>query len=848
MPNLTDTRWIVEDLLDGLTSVVVTANVSGMTTDENDPDLGVFPGMGYANEVVDDAPVAYWRLGESPLVSNGAGTVFADETGVHPGTYNNVYGYYTALTIPGVLKGDPNRAWSMENNYYSYIAVPRLGVGDVPLEVGDAFTLEAWVRPSYDSYMTVMTGMAGPMPAMQIVQRVLKLSNASATRFIASAIPTSEVPADQWSHCVITKDGTDVHLYVNGVDVTDVDSVSNYTFVNSDAIDPQPCNDTFDSDISGWQQASWVGYTGNTATISWQAADGYPGLGCLAAAFTGRGQDAAFRRPLTTTLYAGITYTLQFAVKSVGGSGSLSWGFGSIANTGLRATALNYSISTSWVYRSLTFTPTYDVVDPAVWIAGYGSITQTIEVDQVTVSATVDGSWRLGGARSNNYWLAGGWDEFAIYDYALTPERVALHYDLGITGNPGIRTAWGGAEIRSPGRLTVSTTGSDYVPATYVWRVTDPLLGTLEAVRSVTDGSDINAFLESGSYLIEMSQMDPGDGTSLVLTLTLQRISQISMGMLLRGVGAAQFTWARLFDLGGIGVLSWSRPFDIETTPLVVRWRRPFDIAGGVGLAWSRPFDLGEGGARWFWSRPFDLIDDNGQDPGGGVVIPPQPVPINAVQRIHLVGSVGGGSFILTFAGQSTANIQYNATAATIQSALEALSNVDPGDIVVTGGPLYLGHPVTLTFGGQYAGVDVPLVVITTYFVGFVTAVAGITESFTVDIWGATGRREASHTDEVTGTTEAEFNVIVPASGSTIIDIEIPVASLLSYWIFSDKDLTMTENDDGSPDLTVALAAGSPWYWPGYGAQPFVVDVVTLKFTNAGASDALVKGGFLMED
>lgn len=42
------------------------------------------------------------------------------------------------------------------------------------------------------------------------------------------------------------------------------------------------------------------------------------------------------------------------------------------------------------------------------------------------------------------------------------------------------------------------------------------------------------------------------------------------------------------------------------------------------------------------------------------------------------------GNFTITFNGQTTANIAYNASAATVLSALEALSNVDPGDVAVT--------------------------------------------------------------------------------------------------------------------------------------------------------------------
>jgi hypothetical protein len=80
--------------------------------------------------------------------------------------------------------------------------------------------------------------------------------------------------------------------------------------------------------------------------------------------------------------------------------------------------------------------------------------------------------------------------------------------------------------------------------------------------------------------------------------------------------------------------------------------------------------------------------------------------PANAVQTLTITGTPTGGTFKLAFQGQTTAAIAYNASAATVQSALEALSNVDPGDVTASGGALP-GTPVVLTFGGRYAGADV---------------------------------------------------------------------------------------------------------------------------------------------
>lgn len=81
---------------------------------------------------------------------------------------------------------------------------------------------------------------------------------------------------------------------------------------------------------------------------------------------------------------------------------------------------------------------------------------------------------------------------------------------------------------------------------------------------------------------------------------------------------------------------------------------------------------------------------------------------VDEVQTVTLTGSPAGGTFTLTFDGEQTAGIAYNATAGAVQTALEALPNVDPGDVVVTGGP-GPGTPYVVTFDGALGGQSVSL-------------------------------------------------------------------------------------------------------------------------------------------
>jgi hypothetical protein len=72
------------------------------------------------------------------------------------------------------------------------------------------------------------------------------------------------------------------------------------------------------------------------------------------------------------------------------------------------------------------------------------------------------------------------------------------------------------------------------------------------------------------------------------------------------------------------------------------------------------------------------------------------------VQTLSVAGVPTGGTFTLSFGGQTTAAIPFNATSAQVQTALVALSSVAAGNVVCAGGPLP-ATPVTITFAGTLA-------------------------------------------------------------------------------------------------------------------------------------------------
>lgn len=79
----------------------------------------------------------------------------------------------------------------------------------------------------------------------------------------------------------------------------------------------------------------------------------------------------------------------------------------------------------------------------------------------------------------------------------------------------------------------------------------------------------------------------------------------------------------------------------------------------------------------------------------------------NEVQTVTLTGATGG-TFTLSYSSQTTSALAYNASASAVQTALEGLSNLAPGDVAVSGSP---GGPYTITFGGTLTGVDAATIV-----------------------------------------------------------------------------------------------------------------------------------------
>ncbi|MFD8496332.1 hypothetical protein [Amycolatopsis sp. NPDC059657] len=118
------------------------------------------------------------------------------------------------------------------------------------------------------------------------------------------------------------------------------------------------------------------------------------------------------------------------------------------------------------------------------------------------------------------------------------------------------------------------------------------------------------------------------------------------------------------------------------------------------------------------------------------------------------VGGSGLTSFTITWNGQTTSSLVAAATAAQVQAALEALSNIGVGDVTVTGSA---GGPWTVTFGGALADTNVAAMTTTP------TGGTGVVNVATTTAGGADG--SADGTEVFAGF--LMFRVAAPASTST---------------------------------------------------------------------------------
>jgi RHS repeat-associated protein len=108
--------------------------------------------------------------------------------------------------------------------------------------------------------------------------------------------------------------------------------------------------------------------------------------------------------------------------------------------------------------------------------------------------------------------------------------------------------------------------------------------------------------------------------------------------------------------------------------------------------------DVGTNGGS-SWTRPASPPSRS-----DSVLITTYGYAADAVQQVSLTGAPTGGTFTLTYGGQTTSAIAYNASATAVQSALQGLATIGSGNALVAGPA---GGPWAIRFTGSLGGVVV---------------------------------------------------------------------------------------------------------------------------------------------
>ncbi len=161
--------------------------------------------------------ISYWRLGET------SGTTAADSKGSNAGTYT---GRYT-LGVAGAITGDSNTATAFDGST-GYVKVP----DSATLRFGDSFSVEAWVKRgaiSTPGSQAIASKQSGSWVLLFDSSNRLVLRRSTVGDVVVSSSRVTDTTA--WHHVVATKNGTTMHLYIDGKDVTG--TITNQTMVDN---------------------------------------------------------------------------------------------------------------------------------------------------------------------------------------------------------------------------------------------------------------------------------------------------------------------------------------------------------------------------------------------------------------------------------------------------------------------------------------------------------------------------------------------------------------------------------------------------------------------------------------
>ncbi len=128
---------------------------------------------------------------------------------------------------------------------------------------------------------------------------------------------------------------------------------------------------------------------------------------------------------------------------------------------------------------------------------------------------------------------------------------------------------------------------------------------------------------------------------------------------------------------------------------------------------------------------------------------------------------------------------------------------------------------------------------------------AGIKHSISTTYKNDAGNSVVSDVLVLTAAAEENFREVVLAGATLEIDLRVDVSQIVSFFIESTQAVGFDTNAvGGAGGQTMQLAAKVALAWNNtdqINVNPLTVDTTKLFFINAGATDATVVGGFLLD-
>jgi hypothetical protein len=284
-------------------------------------------------------------------------------------------------------------------------------------------------------------------------------------------------------------------------------------------------------------------------------------------------------------------------------------------------------------------------------------------------------------------------------------------YDVDVIGSAArpIKAALNGFQVERGGiQFRPNTSAASAVYGAGVWTMDDDVAGTgtkacfpvecpglqqevVEAIYLCLEFSNITAMFDPETTASNVAQGDIAHARLAENRLLAKMMSQSKLQTGAQVIGAVRDILVNLdkvtayyrnrHRIDSALPLTWIAPAWVKS---LMRGDLARQMAAGDWAEALAPTDAMIDG--WFANRGITPVWHMDGSPG-----------TDEVQTLTVTGSPTGGTFTLTFGGQTTGTITYNASAATVEAALSALSNVKDEDITVTGSA---GGPWTVTFGG----------------------------------------------------------------------------------------------------------------------------------------------------